>query len=294
MTRRGWLLFGAMCFLWGIPYLLIKVAVEDLAPSVVVRARTGIGAAVLRPIAAARGDLTPLLPLWRWLLLFSVLEIAGPWLLLTDAERHISSSLAGLLIAAVPLVSALASHLLGADDRVDAGRLMGLGVGIVGVAVLLGLDLHGQVTAAIEIALVVIGYGSAPQIITRKFADLPSISVIATSLAIAAVLYTPIAVSQWPAQAPPAKVWWSLAGLAGACTVLAFLAFFALIAEVGPNRASVITFINPAVALGLGILFLDERFTVGIAVGFPLVLLGCFLATRSTKVPEPMPAVAEA
>jgi drug/metabolite transporter (DMT)-like permease len=293
VTRRGWLLFAAMCLLWGIPYLLIKVAVEDLSPSVIVLARTGLGGLVLLPIAAARGYLRQLLPLWRWLLLFTVLEIAGPWLLLTDAERHISSSLAGLLIAAVPLVSALASHLLGSEDRVDAGRLLGLGVGIAGVAVLLGLDLNGEVTAAVEIALVVIGYGTAPQIITRKFADIPSIAVISTSLSLAALLYLPLAVTQWPTEAPPAKVWWSLAALVGACTVAAFLVFFALIAEVGPNRASVITFVNPAVALGLGVLLLDESFTIGIAVGFPLVLLGCFLATRTGRAVAPLPAVAE-
>jgi len=283
-----------MCFLWGIPYLLIKVAVEDLAPSVIVLARTGIGAAVLLPIAAARGYLTPLLPLWRWLLLFTALEIAGPWLLLTDAERHLSSSLAGLLIAAVPLVSAITSQVLGSDDRLDSTRLLGLGVGIGGVVVLLGLDLHGQVGAALEIGLVVIGYGTAPQIITRKFAELPSLAVISSSLALTAVFYAPIAALQWPSQAPSAKVWWSLIGLALACTVAAFLVFFALIAEAGPNRATVITFVNPAVALGLGVLLLDESFTVGIAVGFPLVLLGCLLATRKSEVPEPLPAVAEA
>lgn len=294
MTRRGWLLFAAMCFLWGIPYLLIKVAVEDLAPSVIVLARTGIGALVLLPVALARGYLRQLLPLWRWLVLFSVLEIGGPWLLLTDAERHISSSLAGLLIAAVPLVSALASHLLGSEDRVDAGRLLGIGVGIAGVAVLLGLDLHGEVGAALEIALVVIGYGTAPQIITHKFVGIPSIAVISSSLSVAALMYLPLAVAQWPTEVPRAKVVWSLAGLALACTVVAFLVFFALIAEVGPNRATIITFINPAVALGLGVLLLDESFTVGIAVGFPLVLLGCYLSTRTSKALEPMPAVAEA
>jgi drug/metabolite transporter (DMT)-like permease len=283
-----------MCLLWGIPYLLIKVAVEDLAPSVIVLARTGIGALVLLPVALARGYLRQLLPLWRWLVLFSELEIGGPWLLLTDAERHISSSLAGLLIAAVPLVSALASHLLGSEDRVDAGRLLGIGVGIAGVAVLLGLDLHGEVGAALEIALVVIGYGTAPQIITHKFVGIPSIAVISSSLSVAALMYLPLAVAQWPTEVPRAKVVWSLAGLALACTVVAFLVFFALIAEVGPNRATIITFINPAVALGLGVLLLDESFTVGIAVGFPLVLLGCYLSTRTSKALEPMPAVAEA
>jgi drug/metabolite transporter (DMT)-like permease len=293
VTRRGWLLFGAMCFLWGIPYMLIKVAVEDLAPSVIVLARTGIGALVLLPIAAARGYLRALVPLWRWLLLFTVLEIAGPWLLITDAERHLSSSLTGLLIAAVPLVSAVTSQVLGAEDRLDSTRLLGLGVGIAGVAVLLGLDLHGHLGAALEIALVVIGYGTAPQIITRKFAELPSLAVISGSLALTALFYAPIAAVQWPSHAPSAKVLWSLVGLAIACTVAAFLVFFALVAEAGPNRATVITFVNPAVALVLGVLLLGETFTVGIALGFPLVLLGCLLATRSAPAPAPMPAVAE-
>ena len=293
MTRRGWLLFGAMGFLWGIPYLLIKVAVEDLSPSVVVLARTGIGALVLLPIAAARGYLRPLVPLWRWLLLFTALEIAGPWLLLTDAETHLSSSLAGLLIAAVPLVSAIASQALGSEDQLDSRRLVGLGVGLAGVAVLLGLDLGGEVGAAVEIALVVIGYGTAPQIITRKFADIPSLAVISASLALTAVFYVPFAAYTWPTTVPSAKVLWSLGGLAIACTVVAFLVFFALIAEAGPNRATVITFVNPAVAVVLGVLLLDEEFTLGIALGFPLVLLGCFLATRSSEIPEPLPAVAE-
>jgi drug/metabolite transporter (DMT)-like permease len=282
-----------MCLLWGIPYLLIKVAVAELAPSVIVLARTGIGALVLLPIAAVRGYLRAVVPLWRWLLLFTILEIAGPWLLLSDAERHLSSSLTGLLIAAVPLVSAVTSQLLGSEDRLDSTRLLGLGVGIAGVAVLLGLDLHGHVGAALEIALVVIGYGTAPQIISRKFAALPSLAVISSSLAVTALFYAPIAAIQWPSRAPSGKVLWSLAGLAFACTVAAFLVFFALIAEAGPNRATVITFVNPAVALLLGVLLLGETFTVGIALGFPLVLLGCLLSTRHSAAPAPHPAVAE-
>lgn len=282
-----------MCVLWGIPYLLIKVAVDELSPSVIVLARTGVGAVVLLPIAAARGYLRPLAPLWRWLLIFSALEIAGPWLLLTDAERHLSSSLSGLLIAAVPLVSAIASQVLGSDDRLDAVRVLGLGIGLAGVAVLLGLDIGGQVGAACEIGLVALGYGTAPQIITRKFAHLPSLGVIATSLAITAVFYAPIAALSWPSRVPSGKVMWSLVGLSLACTVAAFLVFFSLIAEVGPNRASVITFVNPAVALLLGVLLLGESFTLGIALGFPLILVGCVVATRRTRMPEPLPAVAE-
>ena len=280
-----------MCFLWGIPYLLIKVAVEDLSPPMVVLARTSIGALVLLPIAAAKGQLVALRPHWRALLAFTVLEIAGPWLLLTDAERFLSSSLTGLLIAAVPMVAAVASMALGDEDRLDRTRVVGLVVGMAGVAVLLGLDLGGELRAAGEVGLVVLGYGTAPLIVSRKLSDVPSLGVIAASLGIAAVFYAPIAAFSWPSHVPSGRVIWSIIGLALACTVAAFLVFFALIAEAGPNRALVITFINPAVALALGILLLGERFTWGAAVGFPLVLVGCLLATRTTHARTP--AIAE-
>ena len=284
MTRRAWLLFGTMCVLWGIPYLLIKVAVDEVSPPVVVLARTGIGALVLLPVAAARGQLRPLLPRWRWLLAFTALEIAGPWLLLTDAERYLTSSLTGLLVAAVPMVAAVASLALGEQDRLDRTRVTGLLVGMAGVAVLLGLDLGGEVRAAVELALVVLGYGTAPLIISRKLSDVPSLGVIAASLGITAVVYAPVAAFSWPSEVPSGKAVASLAVLATACTVVAFVVFFALIAEAGPNRALVITFVNPAVALLLGVVLLDEALTTGLLVGFPLVLLGCVLATRSSRV----------
>ena len=284
MTRRGWLLFSAMCVLWGIPYLLIKVAVEELSPPVVVLARTGIGALVLLPVAAAKGYLRPLLPHWHWLVAFTLIEITGPWLLLTDAERYLTSSLTGLLVAAVPMVAAVASLALGDEDRLDTRRVSGLLVGMAGVAVLLGLDLGGEVRAAVELALVVLGYGTAPLIISRKLSDVPSLGVIAASLALSSVIYAPFAAAKWPSEVPSADTLASIVVLALACTVAAFLVFFALIAEAGPNRALVITFVNPAVALLLGVLLLDEPLTAGLLLGFPLVLLGCVLATRQNRV----------
>lgn len=281
-----------MCVLWGMPYLLIKVAVEHVSPPVVVLARCGLGAAVLLPIAIAKGYLRPLIPHWRWLLAFTALEITGPWLLLSDAERHLSSSFSGLLIAAVPIVAAVVSLFIG-EERLDRTRVMGLAIGIAGVVVLLGLDLEGEVWAAIELALVVIGYGTAPLIISRKLSDVPSLGVIAAALTITAVFYAPFAAISWPEVAPPAKVYWSLAGLAAFCTIAAFLIFFSLIGEAGPNRALVITFVNPAVALLLGVLLLDEPLTKGLLLGFPLVLLGCILATRKSRASTPVPAIAE-
>lgn len=283
-----------MCVLWGIPYLLIKVAVEDLSPPAVVLARSAIGALVLLPVAAAKGQLRALRPHWRALLAFTVLEIAGPWLLLSDAERFLTSSLTGLLVAAVPMVAAVASLALGDADRLDRTRVLGLVVGMAGVVVLLGLDLGGQLRAAAEVGLVVIGYGTAPLIVSRKLSDVPSLGVIAASLGLTTVFYAPVAVFSWPSHVPSGRVLWSIAGLAFACTVAAFLVFFALIAEAGPNRALVITFVNPAVAVVLGIVLLGEHFTAGVAAGFPLVLLGCFLATRASSpevaaLAEPLP-----
>jgi drug/metabolite transporter (DMT)-like permease len=283
VTRRGWILFGVMGVIWGIPYLLIKVAVGDLSPASLVFLRTTTGALVLLPITARRGAITPLLAHWRWLLVYTVVEVAIPWMLLSDAETHISSSLAGLLVAAVPFVGALLALLTGGDDRLDARRMAGLLVGFVGVAALVGFDLSGGNLGAVgEIALVTVGYALGPMIIARRLNGLRPVGVVATSLALTAVAYAPVGVLQLPSHAPSLKVVLAVATLGVVCTALAFILFFALIAEVGPVRATVITYVNPAIALLLGVLILGEPFTAGAGVGFALILAGSFLATRRT------------
>jgi drug/metabolite transporter (DMT)-like permease len=283
VTRRGWLLFAVMGVLWGIPYLLIKVAVGELSPPSLVFLRTATGALVLLPIAARRGAISPLLAHWRWVLVYTVAELAIPWLFLSDAETHISSSLAGLLVAAVPFVGALLVLLTGGDDRLDARRMAGLLVGFVGVAALVGFDLSGGNLGAVgEIAVVTIGYALGPMVIARRLGGLRPVGVVATSLALTAIGYAPVGVLQLPSHAPSLKVVLAVAALGVVCTALAFVLFFALIAEVGPVRATVITYVNPAVALALGVLILGEPFTAGAVLGFALILLGSFLATRRT------------
>jgi drug/metabolite transporter (DMT)-like permease len=290
MSKRGWLLFTAMSVIWGIPYLLIKVSLRDLTPGTLVFARTGIAALLLVPLAAKRGMLRPLLAKWRILLLYTVIEIAGPWFLLSSAEQRLSSSLAGLLVASVPLIGAVAAMIIGGghDDRPDARRLFGLLVGLGGVAVLVGVDVSGSdAWAAVAIAITAVGYATGPMLISRKLTDLPTLGVVAASLGLTAIGYAPVAAVQWPTHLS-AKVIWSVLGLALICTALAFIVFFSLIAEVGPARATVITYVNPAIALLLGVLLLNEPFTVGIAIGFPLILIGCFFATSRNRVrPQP-------
>jgi drug/metabolite transporter (DMT)-like permease len=287
MTRRGALLFAAMCVIWGIPYLMIRVAVRELAPVTLVFLRTGLAALLLTPFAAFRGELRPVLRRWRPLVLYTAVEVAVPWVLLARAETRLSSSLTGLLIAAVPLVGAVVVTVTGERERQGPRRWLGLLVGLGGVAALVGLDI-GQVDAValVEIACVAVCYAVGPIILARRLAGVPALGVVAASLLVTALVYAPLAAARWPGSLPSAHVLESVLGLALVCTALAFLVFFALIAEVGPVRATVITYVNPAVAAVVGVLLLSEHLTAGMVVGFALVLAGSVLATG--RAPEPV------
>jgi drug/metabolite transporter (DMT)-like permease len=291
VSRRGWLLFGAMCVIWGVPYLLIRVAVRELSPATLVFGRTVLATAILLPVAAARGELRPLASRWRPLLAFAVVEIGIPWVLLASAEERLTSSLTALLLAATPLVGATTVLFTGGDDRLSRRRVAGLLIGIGGVAAVVGLDVgRVSVPALVEVAGVTVCYAIGPIILARYLSDLPSIGVIAVSLAFCALAYAPVAAFQLPSQVPSGRVLASVVGLAAGCTALAFVLFFALIAEAGPVRATVITYVNPAVAAILGVAVLSEKFTGGMGIGFALVLLGCYLATLRTRIVAPEPS----
>ncbi len=288
MTARGRLLFAAMALIWGVPYLFIKVAVADLSPAAVVFGRTALAALLLVPLAAGRGMLRPLLGRWPWLLVFAGVEVAGPFFLLTYAEQRLSSSLTGLLVATVPLLGLLFGRLLGLADPVDARRLLGLLVGFAGVAVLVGLDLHaGSWTAVAAVLLAAAGYALGPIIADQRLAGLPSLGVSAVAMGVTALAYLAPAVATRPADlaAVSAKTWWAVGVLGIVCSALAFIVFFALMAEVGPTRVTLITYLNPAVALTLGVALLGEPLTIGLLVGFPLVLAGSALAARRVQAP---------
>jgi drug/metabolite transporter (DMT)-like permease len=281
VSRRGWLMFAAMSVIWGIPYLLIKVAVGGVPVPVLVLCRVGIGAALLLPIAIRRRQLGQLLPHWRWLALFAIVEIVVPWLLLSEAETRLSSSMSGLLIASVPILVAVLSRLTGGADRLTPVRWAGLLVGLAGVGLLIGPGTpSGDLGSVGEVLLVALCYATGPLIASRQLAELPPLAMTAACLAFASVIYAPLAAVTWPSTVPSGKVLAALAGLAVICTALAFVIFFALIAEVGPARASVITYINPAIAVTGGVWLLGESLTVPMVVAFALILGGSVLATR--------------
>lgn len=283
MSRRAVLLFAMMAVIWGIPYLFIRIAVGEITPATLVFARTGLASLILLPIALWRVDLRPILARWRWVVAFAAIEVGGPWVLLGSAEQHISSSLAGLLVASVPLIGTVVAFVSGGHEhRVGRSGALGLLVGLAGVAAIVGLDVStSDAPALVAMFFVASGYAVGPAILARKLRGLPAVGVQALSMSLCALVYLPIAVAQRPATLPSPNVLAAVSILGVVCTAVAFLGFSALIDEIGPVRATVITYVNPAVAALLGVLVLNESLSAGMIAGFGLVLLGSALATRA-------------
>lgn len=298
---RAWLLFSAMAVLWGMPYLFISIAVESLSPPAVVAGRTLIGALLLLPFALRRKALRPAWSKLGWVLAFGAIEMAGPFLLLGHAEQTLPSGLTGLLVATVPLFAAVIAFTGGDRAVLRPARLIGLIVGFVGVGIIVaGPGLAAGGTAGLiaigEVLLVALCYAIAPFIVARQLKGVPALGTITLSLAAVGVFYLPIALLTQH-EPPTVRSSLSLVALAVLCTAVAFIVFFALIDRVGPARAPLFTYVNPVVAILLGVLILGEQITIGLVIGFPLVIAGCWLAatggTLRTKPPsEDLPPVA--
>jgi drug/metabolite transporter (DMT)-like permease len=293
MTRRAAVLFLSLGVVWGIPYLLIKVAVDEISPAQLVLGRTALAALILLPIAVTRRAVRPVLRHWRWLLVFVLVEIAVPWVLLGSAETRLPSSTTGLLIAAVPLAGLAIAFTTGRAERLAPTAWTGLAMGIVGVAALVGFDVGGSDLGAVaEIGVVVIGYAAGPAILSRALHGLPGIGIMAAALTITAVAYVPIVLvtDGMPGALPSGKVVWSVLALAALCTAAAFMLLFALVNEVGPVRATTITYLNPAVAVVAGAVVLDEPVTVWTVIGFAMVVTGSYLVNRGGRPLAPVDA----
>lgn len=289
VTGRGWLLYAAMAVLWGMPYLFIKEAVDTLSPAAVVAGRTLLGAAILLPLALRRGALRPALRVWPWVLAFGAIEMAGPFLLLGHAEQTLPSGTTGLLVATVPLFAAIIALLRGDRSAFSPWRAAGLVLGFVGVGVIVagpGLAVAGDPRALLavgEVLLVALMYAIAPFLIATKLAGIPSLGTIPLSLAAVGVFYLPFAFLTQH-EVPSVRSTLSLVALGVLCTAVAFVVFFALIAVVGPVRAPLFTYVNPVVAILLGVVVLGEHLSGGLLIGFPLVILGCWLAATGGRV----------
>lgn len=300
MTKRGVILFAALGVAWGIPYLFIKVAVGELEPAMVVLARAGLAAVLLLPLALYRREVGQVLKRWKPMLAYTVVEIILPWYFLSSAEQRIPSSTAGLLISAVPLAAVGVAFVIGRPAKLGPLNWLGIALGMAGVAALVGFEVGGSdLIAVVEIAVVVIGYALGPAILARWVPELPGVGVTVVSLAATAIVYVPIvaATGAFPTAWPSAEVIVAIVVLAVVCSALAFVLMVALVSEIGAFRATAITYINPAVAILAGAIFLSEAVTVWTIAGFVLVLSGSYLVTRRRKEPVapagPEEAVAE-
>lgn len=265
---------------WGIPYLLIKIAVGELDPAMVVFARVALAALVLVPVAAVRGEIGPVLRRWRPVLAFAVAEVIVPQFCLGSAEQRLPSSTTGLIVSAVPLAGVGVGFLLGRPERLVPRNWLGMALGMAGVAALVGFGVSGSSLGAVgKVLLVVVGYSLGPAILAKWLPDLPGSAVTAVALTITAVVYAPVIAltGDWPAAWPSASVLVSVVLLALVCTAGGFILLAGLIAEVGPVRATTVTYVNPAIALIAGALVLGEPVTAWSVVGFALILVGCFL-----------------
>ncbi len=286
MKGRVWLAFIAVCLIWGTPYFFIKHAVHELSPVWVAWGRLVCASLVLLPVALWRGQLRGMRKHWRLLTVFALTELVGPFFLIAQGERWVSSSLAGILLAGVPLVVVVVSPFMGVHERVSVRRALGLATGLIGVVALLGLgtieDTQGWVGAGC-ILLAAVGYAIGPLIIQKHLAGVDSLGVVAVSVAIAATVLTIPALFTAPSTFPSVLAISSVIILGLMCTALALLLFVYVISRAGAARAAVVTYVNPAVALLLGVFLLDEHFGAGPAIGLVLILLGSWLATDGSK-----------
>ncbi|MDQ0893575.1 DMT family transporter [Agromyces ramosus] len=286
MTRRGLILFIALGIAWGIPYLFIKVAVSELDPAMVVLSRSALAAILLLPLAFFRREVASVVRRWKPMLAYTIVEIILPWYFLSSAEQRIPSSTAGLLLATVPLAGVAIAFAMGRPERLSRLNWLGIALGMLGVAALVGLEIGASDLIAVgEMAIVVVGYALGPAILARWMSDLPGVGVVAVSLAATAVVYVPVVLfaGSWPGMWPSTAVIVSIVVLAVVCSALAFLLMLGLITEIGPVKATTITYVNPAVAIIAGVVVLGERVTVWTIVGFVLVLAGSYLVTRRRR-----------
>ncbi len=283
MSAKGWAAFLTVAVLWGIPYAFIKIAVEDGVPPIFLAwARIVLGAVVLLGLARAAGVLGQLRGRWRWVGVYAVLEISLPFPLIAFGETRVTSSLAAILIAAVPSFVALLALRFDPGERVSGLRLIGLAVGFGGVIALVGIDVSGstrELVGALAILGAALGYAGGPMILARQFARADPRATMGASLGIAACVLTPFALLDVPDATPSSDALIAIVVLGLFCTAAAFVTFGRLIAEVGPSRASVITYVAPLFAVALGVVALDEAIGVGALVGLVLILLGSWLST---------------
>jgi drug/metabolite transporter (DMT)-like permease len=285
MSRKSLFYFLLVGFLWGIPYLLMKVAVEEIPPSAIVAGRTLIGAAILIPVALYRKTFKGAVLGFKFVAFYALLEMIGPWILISTAQKKIDSGLAGLLISTVPIFAAIITSMRGDHTVWQFKRMFGIVVGFIGLIAVVGIESFSGNSHPASIAMMILaamGYSYAIIMVTTNLPLVDGIAINGLAMAITSIFWAPLASAQWPSQVT-LKPALSLIALGVLCTALAFLVFFKLLVEIGPARGSLVTYLNTSVAVVLGVIVLNEPITIGLIIGLPLVLIGSYLASKKTQ-----------
>ena len=285
MKRSSWINFGLVSVLWGVPYLLIRVAVApgQFTPAFVVFSRVTIGAALLIPYAIKRGTFKPALKQFKWVAAYGLLEMVGPWGFISQGETKLNSGLAALLSATVAIWATLLNGALGDKTVFHSSRLIGLAVGFIGICFVVGLEsVQGKVNIAaiFLLLLAAMGYAIAPTLVRHKIPDLDGAAVNGLALLTTSIIYLPFAISQWPHHHIRANSIYSIIALGIFPTAICFVFFFKLMADIGIARASLIAYVNTGVAVLLGVIVLHEKLTTGMLIGLPMVMIGSYYASR--------------
>jgi len=279
VDRRAWTLIAILASLWGASYFFIKVALDDLSPAWIVFVRTALGAAVLAPVAIRRGALRGVRPHLPVLALVALVQIAGPFLLISEGERHIASSLAGILVSSASIFTALLAALFVREERLPASGLAGILVGTTGVVLLFGLDLGGDTLAGGGMVLLAsLGYAIGALTAKRRLSAVPPVGLVATIMAIGALATVPLLPFSAPGHAPGLDTVGALLALGCGGTGAAFLVFYVLNAEIGPSRASIVAYLAPGFSILYGVTLLGEPFTAATVAGLALILAGSWMA----------------
>jgi drug/metabolite transporter (DMT)-like permease len=283
MTRRAWILMGVLAALWGASYMFIEVALDELDDTFIVFARTLLGALVLAPVALSRGAFGPARRRFGWLALIAATQITVPFLLITVGQHHVTSSMAGILIASAPIFTTIIASVAFKDERLRGWGLAGILVGIVGIVLLFGVDLGNDskaVLGGLGILLAGFGYATGALLAKRKLHDVPPIGIASSLMALSALFLLPTVPFAFPTETPALDTTGAMIALGAGGTGVAFLIFYTLNAEIGPGRASIVAYIAPVFSVFYGVTLLDEHFTVATAAGLVLILGGSWLAAE--------------
>lgn len=283
MSRKGWLLFALIGALWGVPYLFMKVAVTELSTPMIVFSRLFIGALLLLPIAIRSGSLKKIRPYLPYIGLYAILEMVIPWSLITNAQRDLSSGVVALLVATVPIWATLFAHHTGDATAAHRTRIIGIAIGLVGIAFLVGIESWNDFTnlrSLVQVLIASVSYAWAVNMVTRKVEGISGVAINGVAMAFSALIFAPFAFLNRPTVSVSSEVIFATLGLGVLCSGLAFWVFFIVLDEIGPARASLVVYPNTAVAVVLGIILLNENPTFGVLLGLPLVLIGSYFASR--------------